>query len=65
VDWSDAKAGPQFTITPGPKTVNLDDDVRLIFYGDQEVNGALRMLIKEGRIPHFPLTKKAKSVTAP
>ena len=58
LDWSKAKRGPQFTIGRGPKTVNLDDDIRLIFCSDEEVNNALRMLIDEGRIPHFPRTKK-------
>lgn len=34
-------------------TAVLDKDVYGIFRTSEEVNNALRMLIKEGRIPHF------------
>jgi uncharacterized DUF497 family protein len=35
-------------------TVLLDADVYDIFRTDEEVNDALRMLIREGRVPHMP-----------
>lgn len=54
VDWRKASVGPRFKIDRGPATVTLDDRSRLFFFGDLEVNGALRALIREGRIgPHF------------
>src|SRR5437868_10779877 len=54
VDWRKASVGSRFKIDRGPATVTLDDRSRLFFFGDLEVNNALRALIREGRIgPHF------------
>lgn len=52
LDWSKAFRN---TITPklGPEIVHLDEDVRFVFHGDGEVNNALRLMIKQHRIPHF------------
>jgi len=52
VDWSQMKPG-QIKLSLGPATVTLDDDVRIVFWGDKEVNDALRMLIDQHNIPHF------------
>jgi uncharacterized DUF497 family protein len=51
-DWDTAVRGRHFV--PREKgNVTLDEDVYGIFRTDDEVNNALRMLISEGRIPHF------------
>jgi uncharacterized DUF497 family protein len=51
-DWSKAVRGLHHI--PWVKgTATLDEDVYSIFRTSQEVNNALRMLIREGRIPHF------------
>ena len=53
-DWSKAVRGLHYI--PWVKgTATLDEDVYSIFRTSEEVNNALRMLIREGRIPHFPL----------
>jgi uncharacterized DUF497 family protein len=52
LDWSKMKRGA-VTLSRGPATVTLDDDVRVVFFGDKEVNDALRLMIKQGNIPHF------------
>lgn len=51
-DWSKAVRGLHYI--PWMKgTATLDEDVYSIFRTSEEVNSALRMLIREGRIPHF------------
>jgi uncharacterized DUF497 family protein len=51
-DWSKAVRGLHYI--PWVKgTVTLDEDVFSIFRTSEEVNNALRMFIREGRIPHF------------
>jgi hypothetical protein len=51
-DWSKAVRGLHYI--PWVKgSVTLDEDVYSIFRTSEEVNNALRMLIREGRIPHF------------
>ena len=55
VDWSKAVRGGIHHVPRRTGTVTLAEDVFLIFQTDDEVNTALRMLIKENRIPHFPL----------
>ncbi|MBV9068220.1 MAG: BrnT family toxin [Acidobacteria bacterium] len=52
IDWSTAVRGLHF-IPREKGTVTLDEDVYGIFRTSEEVNNALRMLISEGRIPHF------------
>lgn len=47
LDWSKSKLN-QIKLKHGPKWVRLDDSVRLIFQGDEEVNEALEMLIRQG-----------------
>lgn len=55
-DWSKAVRGLHYI--PWVKgTATLDEDVYSIFRTSEEVNNALRMLIREGRIPHFPLQR--------
>jgi hypothetical protein len=51
-DWDTAVRGRHF-IPREKGTVTLDEDVYGIFRTSEEVNNALRMLINEGRIPHF------------
>jgi uncharacterized DUF497 family protein len=51
-DWDTAVRGLHF-IPREKGTVTLDEDVYGIFRTSEEVNNALRMLISEGRIPHF------------
>jgi hypothetical protein len=51
VDWSKARRGPQFQLKRGPEWVRLEDHVRVIFQGDEEVNDALKWLIHDGRYP--------------
>ncbi len=53
-DWSKAVRGLHY-IPLVKGTATLDEDVYSIFRTSEEVNNALRMLIREGRIPHFPL----------
>jgi uncharacterized DUF497 family protein len=50
-DWSKFRRGFGFTLKRGPKWVRLEDDVRIIFHGDEEVNEALRKMMREGRSP--------------
>jgi len=57
VDWTKAVRG-KVLIPRRTGTVTIAEDVFDIFQTDDEVNNALRMLIKEGRIPHFPLCGK-------
>jgi len=49
VDLSKARRGPQFKLKRGPEWVRLEDHVRVIFQGDEEVNDALKWLIHDGR----------------
>ena len=51
-DWSKAVRGLHY-IPREKGTAILDEDVYGIFRTSEEVNNALRMLIREGRIPHF------------
>ncbi len=51
-DWSKAVRGLHY-IPREKGTVVLDEDVYGIFCTSEEVNNALRMLIRENRIPHF------------
>jgi hypothetical protein len=51
-DWSKAVRGLHY-IPRQKGTVTLDEDVYDIFRTSEEANNALRMLIREGRIPHF------------
>jgi len=51
-DWSSAVRGLHY-IPREKGSVTLDEDVYGIFRTSEEVNDALRMLIREGRIPHF------------
>jgi len=51
-DWDTAVRGRHF-VPREQGTVTLDEDVYGIFRTAEEVNNALRMLISEGRIPHF------------
>jgi uncharacterized DUF497 family protein len=51
-DWDTAVRGRHF-IPREKGNVTLDEDVYGIFRTSEEVNNALRMLISEGRIPHF------------
>jgi hypothetical protein len=51
LDWSKFHRGFGFTLKRGPKWVRLEDDVRIVFHGDEEVNAALRKMMKEGRSP--------------
>jgi uncharacterized DUF497 family protein len=51
-DWSKAVRGLHY-IPREKGTATLDEDVYGIFRTSEEVNNALRMLIREGRIPHF------------
>jgi uncharacterized DUF497 family protein len=52
LDWSKMVRGLHY-IPREKGTAILDEDVYGIFRTSEEVNNALRMLIKEGRIPHF------------
>jgi uncharacterized DUF497 family protein len=51
-DWSRAVRGLHY-IPREKGTAVLEEDVYGIFRTSEEVNNALRMLIREGRIPHF------------
>jgi hypothetical protein len=51
-DWSKAVRGLHY-IPREKGTATLDEDVYAIFRTSEEVNNALRMLIRENRIPHF------------
>jgi uncharacterized DUF497 family protein len=51
-DWSKAVRGLHY-IPLVKGTATLDEDVYVVFRTSEEVNNALRMLIREGRIPHF------------
>lgn len=52
LDWSKMVRGLHYI--PWEKgTATLDEDVYSIFRTSEEVNNALRILIREGRIPHF------------
>jgi uncharacterized DUF497 family protein len=52
LDWSKMVRGLHY-IPREKGTVTLDEDVYGIFQTSEEVNNALRMLIRENRIPHF------------
>ncbi len=52
LDWSKAVRGLHY-IPREKGQATLDEDVYIVFRTSEEVNNALRMLIKEGRIPHF------------
>lgn len=52
LDWSKAVRGLHY-IPREKGSATLDEDVYGIFRTSEEVNNALRMLIREGRIPHF------------
>ena len=52
IDWSKAVRGLHY-IPREKGMATLDEDVYGIFRTSEEVNNALRMLIREGRIPHF------------
>ncbi|HEX7680356.1 MAG TPA: hypothetical protein VF713_19650, partial [Thermoanaerobaculia bacterium] len=56
-DWSKAVRGLHY-IPLVKGTATLDEDVYSIFRTSEEVNNALRLLIREGRIPHFPLQRR-------
>lgn len=47
LDWSKRIPCP-VKLKRGPKWVRRDDSVRLLFQGDEEVNEALRMLMRQG-----------------
>ncbi len=49
VDWSKAHRGPRFKLKRGPDWVRLEDHVRVIFQGDEEVNDALKWIMRDGR----------------
>lgn len=51
-DWSKAVRGLHY-IPREKGSATLDEDVYVVFRTSEEVNNALRMLIREGRIPHF------------
>ncbi len=51
-DWNTAVRGLHH-IPREKGTVTLDEDVYAIFRTSEEVNNALRILIRENRIPHF------------
>jgi len=60
-DWSRAVRGLHYI--PWVKgTATLDEDVYSIFRTSEEVNNALRMLIQEGRIPHFPRGRQTQDL---
>jgi uncharacterized DUF497 family protein len=46
--------GLPFRVKRGPEMMRIDDDLRAIYINEKEVNDALRLLVKENRIPHFP-----------
>ena len=52
LDWSKAVRGLHY-IPREKGSATLDEDVYVVFRTSEEVNNALRMLIAEGRIPHF------------
>ena len=52
LDWSKAVRGLHH-IPRVKGSVVLDEDVHVVFQTSEEVNNALRMCIREGRIPHF------------
>ncbi|MGH7487397.1 MAG: hypothetical protein ACRD3J_18295 [Thermoanaerobaculia bacterium] len=52
LDWSKMVRGLHY-IKPEKGTVVLDEDVYMIFRTSEEVNNALRIDIRENRIPHF------------
>ena len=52
LDWSKAVRGLHY-IPREKGSATLDEDVYVVFRTSEEVNNALRMLIREGRIPHF------------
>jgi uncharacterized DUF497 family protein len=52
LDWSKAVRGLHY-IPREKGSAILDEDVYVVFRTSEEVNNALRMLIREGRIPHF------------
>jgi len=60
-DWSKAVRGLHY-IPLVKGTATLDEDVYSIFRTSEEVNNALRMLIREGRIPHFPRRRQTPEV---
>jgi hypothetical protein len=47
LDWSKAIRGGTFSLRRGPEWVRLEDHVRVIFQGDEEVNEALKRLIRD------------------
>jgi uncharacterized DUF497 family protein len=58
VDWSKAHRGPIFTVKRGPEWVRLEDHVRVIFQGDEEVNDALKWIMRDARY-EFDFEKRA------
>jgi len=52
LDWTKAVRGLHH-IPREKGSAILDEDVHVVFRTSEEVNNALRMLIREGRIPHF------------
>jgi uncharacterized DUF497 family protein len=52
LDWNKAVRGLHYIPRVKGNAI-LDEDVFVIFQTSEEVNNALRMLIREGRIPHF------------
>src|SRR5258708_11093948 len=58
VDWSKARRGPQFKLKRGPEWVRLEDHVRVIFHGAEEVNDALKWIMRDGRY-EFNFEKRA------
>jgi len=53
-----AHRGAIFTVKRGPEWVRLEDHVRVIFQGDEEVNDALKWIMRDGRYP-FDFEKRA------
>lgn len=64
LDWSKAHRGAPFRFKRGPEWVRLDDDVRLIFQGDEEVNEALKQMVHGGSYRIDSETRRAREGAA-
>ena len=69
VDWSKAHRGPLFTLKRGSEWVRLEDHVRVIFQGDEEVNdalsgsyttGVIRSISRSARLASAPKLKRLR-----